>query len=503
MFGIQFYPTPLEVIQQMLYIVDTKDKHVLEPSAGKGDILDNIHNAKSLSCCEIDENLRGILKDKEYNILGQNFLNLKSDDISHINCIIANPPFMNGDEHVLHMFDISNDNTEIVCLVNYETIENPFSKTRKELKRIIGSYGYVQNLGRCFTDSEHETDVEVGMIYLKKPSVNEEFEYDGFFTEETEEMQYDGIMKYDYIRDLVNRYVEACKLFDKQLTIISEMNSLISSSHYFDTTLSVSLNSGDKLYTKTSFKKDLQKNAWKSIFKKLDMDKYVTKQLRQDINKFIENQTNIPFTMRNIYRMLEIIIGTQKSRMNNAILELVEKLTKHTSENRWNVEGWVSNSSYMINQQFILPMMVEVGYEGRVSTSYGHSNMELVDDFYKALCYFKGIEYNYYSSFHNRVGHGYIIVDENNNDKIVDIISSRDLAKKGCSWKPNGVLINRGEMEFGKWCDWGLFEIRAYKKGTVHFRFKDENLWATVNKIIAEKYGYVLPEKINKKYKKI
>ena len=502
MFGIQFYPTPLEVIQQMLYIVDTKDKHVLEPSAGKGDILDNIHNAKSLSCCEIDENLRSILKDKNYNILEQNFLNLKSEDISHINCIIANPPFLNGDEHVLHMFDIANDNTEIVCLVNYETINNPFSKSRKELSKLISLYGYVQNLGKCFSDSEHETDVEVGMIYLKKPSVNEEFEYDGFFTEETEEMQYDGIMKYDYIRDLVNRYVEACKLFDKQLTIISDMNNLISSSQYFDTTLSVSLNSGDKLYTKTSFKKDLQKNAWKSIFNKLDMDKYVTKQLRQDINKFIENQTNIPFTMRNIYRMLEIIIGTQKSRMNNAILELVGKLTKHTSENRWNVEGWVSNSSYMINQQFILPMMVEVGYSGEVSTSYGYNNIELVDDFYKALCYFKGIDYNYYSSFHNRIGNGYIIVDENNNDKIVDIISSRDLAKKGAMWKPNGKLINRGDVEFGKWCDWGFFEIKAYKKGTVHFRFKDESLWITVNNIIAEKYGYVLPEKIRKNKKK-
>jgi hypothetical protein len=200
--------------------------------------------------------------------------------------------------------------------------------------------------------------------------------------------------------------------------------------------------------------------------------------------------------------MLEIIVGTQTSRMNNAILELVEKLTKHTSENRWNVEGWVSNSSYMINQQFILPMMVEPGYGNRVSTSYGYSNIELIDDFYKALCYYKGIDYDYLSSFHNRIGNRYIIVDEYNQDKIVDVISSHDFAKKSAMWKPKGIMVDRGEVEFGKWCDWGFFEIRAYKKGTVHFRFKDEYLWTVVNKIVADKHGYVLPEKNSTKKRK-
>lgn len=39
MFGIDFYPTPKEVIYQMLQGVDVRDKVVLEPSAGSGNIV--------------------------------------------------------------------------------------------------------------------------------------------------------------------------------------------------------------------------------------------------------------------------------------------------------------------------------------------------------------------------------------------------------------------------------------------------------------------------------
>lgn len=41
MFGIQFYPTPQDLVEYMLDKVDWDDvKFVLEPSAGKGDILE-------------------------------------------------------------------------------------------------------------------------------------------------------------------------------------------------------------------------------------------------------------------------------------------------------------------------------------------------------------------------------------------------------------------------------------------------------------------------------
>ena len=42
MFNDDFYPTPKEVVDKMMSVVDIGNRTILEPSAGKGDILDAI-----------------------------------------------------------------------------------------------------------------------------------------------------------------------------------------------------------------------------------------------------------------------------------------------------------------------------------------------------------------------------------------------------------------------------------------------------------------------------
>ena len=75
-----FYPTPEEIIEKMIAKIDIEklgknDLNILEPSAGKGDIVEKILNnldnnnysyhkryfINSLDCIEIDNNLRAIL----------------------------------------------------------------------------------------------------------------------------------------------------------------------------------------------------------------------------------------------------------------------------------------------------------------------------------------------------------------------------------------------------------------------------------------------------------
>lgn len=69
----EFYPTPTELVQKMLECVDFKKvKTILEPSAGKGDILQVLARKEcstspysdrfDVDCIEIDINLRQILK---------------------------------------------------------------------------------------------------------------------------------------------------------------------------------------------------------------------------------------------------------------------------------------------------------------------------------------------------------------------------------------------------------------------------------------------------------
>src|SRR5690606_17747656 len=150
MFDKEFYPTPRQVIEKMLFEADIKDTHyILDPSAGKGDILkavksrfSNYYNDigdRKLYGIEINQDLLSILRDNEIQILADDFLEYVPS--MSFDRILMNPPFSNGDEHLLHAWDIL-DKGKIVCLLNAETIKNPYTKKRKLLSHIISENGY-------------------------------------------------------------------------------------------------------------------------------------------------------------------------------------------------------------------------------------------------------------------------------------------------------------------------------------------------------------------------
>src|SRR5690606_16911061 len=115
-----------------------------------------------------------------------------------------------------------------------------------------------------------------------------EAEFEGFFLEEEkEEKQYAGLMPYNFVRDLVNRYVAAIKIFDEQLDSAIRLNDLLDSFYGHDK-VGFQCTQGDKIIKRAEFKKELQKSGWHFIFDKMNMEKYSTKGLREDLNKFVE-----------------------------------------------------------------------------------------------------------------------------------------------------------------------------------------------------------------------
>lgn len=91
------------------------------------------------------------------------------------NVIIMNPPFSNGDKHLLKALEIQKYGGQIVCLLNAETIRNPYTETRKELIKILNDYNAnIEYYSGEFNNAERQTDVEVAMIYVNIPmSVND------------------------------------------------------------------------------------------------------------------------------------------------------------------------------------------------------------------------------------------------------------------------------------------------------------------------------------------
>lgn len=94
--GIFILP-PKEVISRMMMGEDVAGKVILEPSAGSGNIIEWLKEAgaKEVIACEINADLQKIIG-KKCRLIGDDFLKLRAEDISHIGMIVMNPPFSQG-----------------------------------------------------------------------------------------------------------------------------------------------------------------------------------------------------------------------------------------------------------------------------------------------------------------------------------------------------------------------------------------------------------------------
>lgn len=499
MFNKDFFPTSHSTYLKMIEGFEVAGKVILEPSAGKGDLVGYMQddNAKNVIACEINNDLRTILQTK-CNVIEHDFLNLNSDKISHIDAIIMNPPFSAEEKHILHAFNIAPNGCQIISLCNYDSLIGTNTTYKNQIHSLIGNHGTFENLGQEFLDAERTTGVNIGLIKIKKPGQSYSTEFEGFFMdEEIQESHVDGLMPYNAVRDIVNRYIESIKIFDKQLDTAVQLNSLTST--FFSVRVGMSITNDNRAYQREEFKKDLQKSAWNWVIGKMNMTKYATRGLMDDINKFVEQQEKFPFTMKNIYKMLEIIIATTEQRMDKAILEVFDKLTSHYHENRYNVEGWKTNSHYLVNKRFIMPQSVAVGWSGEVSlATYGSWSHERIEDLIKALCYLEGKDYNKEISLYTRLRNRYFIADKEGNyivpaDKYEDAVREQE--------KRIGSKIIDSKVEFGGWFDWSFFKCKPFKKGTLHMEFKDADVWGRFNQRVAKIKGYPLYEGVKKQPK--
>ena len=194
-FNKNFYPTPEKLVKKMAEKAKKEFKmyyrggyKILEPSAGTGNIIEIFKEEfpnSNIDCFELDDNIRAILKENikiwnernknrhsnvrygDINIIGDDFMT--NEYIGSYNLIIMNPPFDNGDKHLLKAIKMQERfGGDIVCLLNAETIKNPYSNARQELIKLIEKYdGEIEYIQNAFSDAERKTDVEVALITIR------------------------------------------------------------------------------------------------------------------------------------------------------------------------------------------------------------------------------------------------------------------------------------------------------------------------------------------------
>lgn len=464
MFNPDFYPTPPEVAATMLDPLDLRGRVVVEPSAGSGNLVRECLalDAAEVLAVEPEPKLRAILAAIPCcHLIGNDWLAITADQIAHADLIVMNPPFSADERHILHAWAIAPAGCEIVSLCNWNSISGHYRGLQLQLSKLIEAYGSSENLGECFNTAERPTRVSVGLVRLTKPGqrVSGADKFDGFFLGPDDiEAQGEGLIPYRRSRDLVNRYVEACRIYDEQLAAGVRLQAQVGGIYKGELGLQITMEGCAA--SRNRFRKELQKAFWESVIAEMLPRELATSQLQGDINTFVEQQTKVPFTERNLFRMLQIIAGTTDQRIDRAVEAAFDELTRHTKENRWQVEGWATNDAYLFNQKFIVPYLAEPDWVPHtVSLKRWSGNFPRVRDLIKALCYITGRPY-------------------------------AEVEDPACGYD---------RLEPGVWHDWGFFEFKVYKKGTGHFRFKSQEDWAALNARVARIKGLVLPEKLRRK----
>lgn len=132
-----FYPTPASVSQVMLDIAHIDDDgtapKVLEPSAGRGDLVDAIlrENPKAqVDVCEINPDLREILTLKGYDPIFSDFLALPEE--ARYDVILMNPPFEKRQDvdHVHHAYKFLKPGGRLVAIVCEGTFNGQDKKAK-------------------------------------------------------------------------------------------------------------------------------------------------------------------------------------------------------------------------------------------------------------------------------------------------------------------------------------------------------------------------------------
>jgi hypothetical protein len=489
MFNSEFFPTPAEIGEKMMSKLKDKNavKHILEPNAGKGDLAlvasgDHAyagqHRPRQVDCIEMEPELIAILQSKEFQVVGFDWL--AYDGVCYYDAIIMNPPFSNGDQHLLKAWDFMIDG-EIVCLLNMETLRNPHSKNRRRILDLIKAHGSIESLGKCFKGSERSTDVEVALVYLCKESEDDSFDLWGDLTPEKDfdldEAQANMPAVQDKLGNKVRFYEQSVKHMIgamkemRRATAMMEAAGISISEEDIANVMKngrKNLNAGTASYTKLA-----KAAAWKHIFYQMDFDKWLDKKQKEEFLVDAAKNESIPFTVDNIKATLENVFLMREDLFKKSVWNVFQELTKYDAKCEHHSEGWKTNNSWKVNRKAIFPFGAEYrdwGSGGYFSRNYGGRSIDICDDLDRVACVLMG------RKFPSRNDS-----DEEKEDpnRVVTIGAALDQA-----WA-DLPRLQKGD-KFDNTAESTFFHLRFFKKGTVHLQFKDDLLWAAFNKAAAE-----------------
>lgn len=476
-----FYPTPAEVADAMLANFDPKDlgnAKILEPSAGKGDLADAIVRAiarpyshfrydpaptrESIHCVELDLELQATLRGKGYTLVGTDFLEFTPDE--RYDLIIMNPPFADGVKHLLHAWDIL-DHGDIYCLLNAQSVQNPCTAERRLLLNLIEEHGDTTDMGPCFASAERKTSVHVTLVHLRKEEAASVFHFeagpdaDPYAHFEDGSALQNELATRDLIGNLVADFNHARELFMDVSGKLMELGHYmhrfmpervsVDASKYFDTAAGRLLSARTTQEQEEAFNlfvRGLKKDAWNTVFRLTRFRSLVSEGVSRELDRLQEENARMAFSKVNIMSLLETLIASRERIAQQCILEAFDWLTRYHKENRVHVEGWLTNDAWKVNQRVVVPYGIRWFFD---HPALNYDKERALNDLDRALASLEG--------------------------RTLDTVPVPTAKAVDAACREYGARVNCVAFEST------YFELRAYKKGTLHLRFLDKDLLERFN----------------------
>lgn len=485
-----FYPTPIDLANRMMNGVKWDYvSSILEPSAGKGDLADiinrrwNAHRGRSwepdkmadIDCIEFDPNLRAILRDKGFRVVHDDFLTYTT--CKKYSLIVMNPPFESGVKHILRAMQLLQDGGQLIALCNAETLQNPYTNERSLLlQKLTENNAEIEYIQDAFVNAERKTNVVTALIRFKQPEselshlILDHLKPAHKYVDMPEE-EAQALTKADFVEAILDRYnfevetavhliheTEACQRVLNQ-PVVSKDTSYASSPFELNMGRNTKANVNDAV-------KRIRKKYWAALFTSPHFMDQLTSNLRDQLNKRVEELADYEFSKFNILEIMMQMNGHINEGVEKTIMDLFDDWTRKYhwddhSTNRHYFDGWRTNDAFAVNKKVIIPMYAYSTWSGSFDLDY--QCREKLADIEKVFNYLDG--------------------GRTPEIPLHDVLQKAELEHK----------TDKVETKY--------FYLTFYKKGTCHVVFKDMNILARFNIFAARGKNWLPPSFGKKKYK--
>ena len=494
-----FYPTPEHLTEKLLGSVKWDFiESVLEPSAGKGDLA--LYAAKKqyysrrripvyderstseaiegadIDCIEIDPMLRDVLEGKGYRVVHDDFLTFETQ--KRYDLIMMNPPFDRGAEHLLHALELCRYGGIVACILNAETIRNPYTATRQQLAKLLKEYNAcVEFVPGAFKGAERKTDVEAALIHVDIPKVQpdstimDEMRKAPTYKQKTTSAEYAELVRYNEIEEWVSRYEYEVACGVRLIEEYRAMKPYMIDNpddKYAKPILQLNIQIGDNRHSETTINgyiRETRGKYWRAIFQQKTFTRKLTSNLLNELYSSVNALKDYDFSVYNILSLLVKMNAKVVGGVEETIIKLFDDWTRmywhEESPNRHYFNGWKTNDCFRVGKKVILPF------------------------------------YGAYDSWDKKFRSYNVTSKLADIEKIFDFLDSGRTEWDGSLYE---ALRNAEATNNARNIDTKYFTATFYKKGTAHLVFKDENLLEKFNLFASMKKGWLPPNYGRKRY---